>query len=72
MKGEPAMAVRMKRLPRQHRIAHLRALIRQQPVGSIRREELVALLRIEMTAKPGDADRAGLASPWMSLPKGET
>jgi len=38
----------MKRLPRQHRIAHLRALIRQTPARSIRRFELVALLRDEV------------------------
>ncbi len=41
-------AGRMKRLPRQHRIAHLRALIRQTPARSIRRFELVALLRDEV------------------------
>jgi hypothetical protein len=32
------MVIRMKPLPRRHRIAHLRALIRQQPARSIRRE----------------------------------
>jgi hypothetical protein len=42
------MAVRMKRLPRQHRIAHLRALIRQTPASSSRREALATLLRDEM------------------------
>ena len=41
-------AGRMKRLPRQHRIAHLRALIRQTQAPSIRRFELVALLRDEV------------------------
>jgi hypothetical protein len=41
------MAVKMKRLPRGHRIAHLRALIRQAPASSSRREELLALLRDE-------------------------
>ena len=42
-KPTPAiMIIRMKRLPRRHRIAHLRALIPQQPAHSIRREELVA------------------------------
>jgi hypothetical protein len=41
----------MKRLPPRHRIAHLRALIRQPPAGSIRRQELAALLRDEMTAQ---------------------
>jgi len=29
----PAMTARIKRLPRRHRIARLRALIQQQPVG---------------------------------------
>ncbi len=52
------MVARMKPLPRRHRIAHLRALIRQQPVGSVRREQLAALLRIEMTAQLSCEDRA--------------
>jgi hypothetical protein len=43
------MMIRMKPLPRQHRIAHLRALIRQQPIRSVRRKELTAWLRDEMT-----------------------
>jgi len=47
------MANRMKPLARSHRIAHLRALIQQQPTQSTRREELVALLRDEMSAPPG-------------------
>ena len=59
MKGGPAMAMRMTRLPRRHRIAHLRALIRQQPVLSIRPRELVTLLRAEMTAQLCKAVRAG-------------
>jgi hypothetical protein len=46
----PAMVARMKPLPRRHRVAHLRALIRQQPRGSIRRRELEALLRAELPA----------------------
>jgi hypothetical protein len=49
----------MTRLPRRHRIAHLRALIRQQPMRSIRREELVTSLRAEMTAQLCRAVRAG-------------
>jgi hypothetical protein len=53
-----AMMIRMKRLPHRHRIAHLRALIQQQPVRSIRRLELVALLRAAMTAQPGKENRA--------------
>ena len=52
------MMTRMKRLPRRHRIAHLRALIPQQPAHSIRREELVALLRDEMWARPVEETRA--------------
>jgi len=52
------MANRMKQLARSHRIAHLRALIQQQPIGSARREELVALLRDEMSAPPGKEVRA--------------
>lgn len=42
---------RMARLPRHHRIAHLRALIRELPARSIRRQELQHLLRDEMTAQ---------------------
>jgi hypothetical protein len=52
------MVIRMKPLPRRHRIAHLRALIRQQPARSIRREELVALLCDEMLAGSGEETRA--------------
>jgi hypothetical protein len=57
MKREPKptaaiMVIRMRPLPRRHRIAHLHALIRQQPARSIRREELVALLCDEMLARP--------------------
>jgi hypothetical protein len=47
------MVFRMRRLPRRHRIAHLRALIGQTPLGSIRRAQLVALLRDEMTLLHG-------------------
>ena len=46
-----AMIIRMKRLPRRHRIAHLRALIAREPLCTIRRFELSALLRDEMTAQ---------------------
>jgi hypothetical protein len=53
------MVFRMRRLPRRHRIAHLRALIGQTPVGSIRRVQLVALLRDEMTLSCGKERRAG-------------
>jgi hypothetical protein len=41
-------ADRLKRLPRRHRIAHLRALIGLQPVGCARRDELSELLREEI------------------------
>lgn len=73
MKGEPkltpgttavnapvaVMVFRMRRLPRRHRIAHLRALIRQQPLGSIRRVQLMALLRNEMILPCDSESRAG-------------
>ncbi|WP_156438659.1 hypothetical protein [Bradyrhizobium valentinum] len=42
------MADRLKRLPRRHRIAHLRALIGLQRLGCGRRDELSELLRDEM------------------------
>jgi hypothetical protein len=43
------VAERLKRLPRCHRIAHLRALIGLQPVGCGRRDELSELLRDEIS-----------------------
>ena len=43
------VADRLKRLPRRHRIAHLRALIGLQPEGCGRRDELSELLRDEMS-----------------------
>ena len=52
------MRVRMKPLPRRHRIAHLRALLRRQPAGSLRRGQLAALLRAELAARPAGEDRA--------------
>jgi hypothetical protein len=48
------MAARMKPLSARHRIAHLRALIRREPDGSIRRVELASLLRDEVTARPAN------------------
>ena len=42
------VADRLKRLPRRHRIAHLRALIGLQPVGCPRRDELSELVREEI------------------------
>jgi hypothetical protein len=57
MRRVPAtiMVGRMKRLPGRHRIAHLRALIRHEPVDSVRGKELASLLRDEMTSQPGRA-----------------
>jgi hypothetical protein len=43
------VADRLKRLPRRHRIAHLRALIGLQPAGCSRWDELSELLRDEMS-----------------------
>ncbi len=42
------VADRLKRLPRRHRIAHLRALIGLQPVGCDPRDELSERLRDEI------------------------
>jgi hypothetical protein len=52
------MIARMKPLPPRHRIAHLCALIGRQPAGSVRRGELVALLRVECTARPANENRS--------------
>jgi hypothetical protein len=52
------MAARMKPLSPRHRIAHLRALIRREPDGSIRRVEQAALLRDQVTARPANENRA--------------
>ena len=43
------LADRLKRLPRRHRIAHLRALIGLQRVGCDRRDALSELLRDEIS-----------------------
>ena len=62
--ADPAvMVVRMKRFARRHRIAHLRALMTQQPAGSVRKEDLAALLREEMTVPTGKKTRAGCVAP---------
>jgi hypothetical protein len=45
------MTVRLKPLPRRHRIAHLRALLNREPAHSIRGEQLKLLLREETTAQ---------------------
>ena len=52
------LAVRMKRLSPRHRLAHLRALIRRESAGSIRRRELVALLRHQLAATPANENRS--------------
>jgi hypothetical protein len=52
------MAFRIKPLSPRHRIAHLRALIRHEPHGSIRRDELASLLRDQLTARPANENRA--------------
>jgi hypothetical protein len=52
------IAARLKPLSPRHRLAHLHALIRQQPVGSIRRDELAALLRDQVTAPAANENRA--------------
>ncbi|MCA6117892.1 hypothetical protein J6524_23880 [Bradyrhizobium sp. WSM 1738] len=48
------LADRLKRLPRRHRIAHLRALIGLQPEECSRRDELSDLLRQEMLHASAD------------------
>ena len=50
------MRARMKPLPRCHRIAHLRALLRRPMACPVRREELAALLRDEMSAQSSCGD----------------
>jgi hypothetical protein len=52
------IAARIKPLSRRHRLAHLHALVHQQPDGSIRRDELAALLRDQSTAPPANENRA--------------
>ena len=52
------MVARIKLLPCRHRIAHLSALIRQQPIRSARRERLAAILRDEMMRLRPCEDRA--------------
>jgi hypothetical protein len=52
------IAARIKPLSPRHRLAHLRALIRQQAVGPSRRDELAALLREQFMAAPTNDNRA--------------
>lgn len=49
---------RLNRLPRHHRIAHLKALIKQEKPRSVRRNELTAALQREMTAQLRTENRA--------------
>jgi len=49
---------RLQRLPRPHRIAHLQALVKAEPPRSIRRGELEAALKAEMTAQLRKEGRA--------------
>lgn len=52
------LIIRMARLPRNHRIAHLRSLVLDLPARSIRRRELEHLLRDEMTKQLKAESRA--------------
>ena len=52
MAAMTSMAERLKRLPRRHRIAHLRALIGLQRKDCDRLDELSELLRDEMSGAP--------------------
>ena len=52
------LAARMKRLSRQHRLAHLRALVRREPAGSTHRYRLVALLLDQLAALPANENRS--------------
>jgi GcrA cell cycle regulator len=47
-----SVADKLKRLPRGHRIAHLRALLELEPAGGGRRDELSRMLRREMSDEP--------------------
>ena len=53
------MRARMRPLRRCHRIAHLRALLRRPPACPVRREQLAALLRDEMSAQSSCGDPLG-------------
>ena len=56
------MHIRMKPLPRRHRIAHLRALLRRPMACPVRRDELAALLRVALFESGEVA--AGALSFW--------
>ena len=52
------LPVRMMRLPLRLRLAHLRALIRQERAASQRRHQLVALLRDQSAVTPANENRS--------------
>jgi len=49
---------RLRRLPRHHRIAHLKSCIKQEKPRSVRWQELVAALRQEMVTQLRVENRA--------------
>ena len=49
---------RMARLPRHHRIAHLKSLVKSEQEGTIRWKDLRDLLQAEMTAQLKAENRA--------------
>lgn len=49
--------VRIKLLSPKHRLAHLRALIRHEPKGSLRARALAALLRDQVSVASANEDR---------------
>lgn len=56
------MAARLKRLPRRHRLAHLRALIRRDRLCPVRRLELTALLQDEQEEQSARLAKGGRAT----------
>lgn len=54
MKNARCLVERLKRLPRHHRVAHLRALIGIQPPDGGRNDELSDLLRQEVLEASAD------------------
>jgi hypothetical protein len=53
-----AVIGRLKLLPRRHRIAHLRALLRHSPACWLAREQLAALLRGQTITQAANENRA--------------
>jgi hypothetical protein len=58
MKRKTSTFERMRLLPLRLRVAHLRALIRREPAGSMRARKLAALLREQLTAAAANENRA--------------